>query len=88
LSDLNYGTDVLASEHFLAGDGPITAGVLTALGRQTTLTATTSRVGSASAAQPGASNVPHSGERLSARTDIDRSIRRPPASPEGDGEAS
>jgi hypothetical protein len=35
--DLNYGTDVLASEQFLAGDGPITAGALTALGHNAIL---------------------------------------------------
>jgi sugar/nucleoside kinase (ribokinase family) len=35
--DLNYGTDVLASEQFLAGDGPITAGALTALDHPTIL---------------------------------------------------
>ena len=35
--DLNYGTDVLSSEQFLAGDGPITAGALTALGHHTIL---------------------------------------------------
>ncbi len=35
--DLNYGTDVLSSEQFLAGDGPITAGSLTALGHHAVL---------------------------------------------------
>jgi sugar/nucleoside kinase (ribokinase family) len=37
LPDLNYGTDVLAREQFLAGDGPITAGALTALGHHAIL---------------------------------------------------
>lgn len=35
--DLNYGTDVISSEQFLAGDGPIVAGALTALGHHAIL---------------------------------------------------